>query len=120
MPLSTGPDDLVWQALSRSLGADTLPLLTATPYEALTDQGRSLALRRLDELGAHLEAVKTRLTAVIAGPAPETPELRQDDFSSQEVGVATRCSVYAADSKIAFARDLAEPADRDAGGDAPR
>ena len=107
VPLSTGPDDLVWQALSRSLGADTLPLLTATPYEALTDQGRSLALRRLDELSAHLEAVKAELTGLIAGPKPATAQALRDEFSAHEVSVATRCSVYTADAKIAFARDLA-------------
>ena len=107
VPVSSGPDDLVWQALSRSLGADTLPLLTATPYEALTDQGRSLALRRLDELSAHLEAVKAELTGLIAGPKPATAQPLRDEFSAHEVSVATRCSVYAADAKIAFARDLA-------------
>jgi hypothetical protein len=106
VPFSDGADDLIWHALSRDLGDTTLALLTATRFDALSDQGRSLALRRLDELSTHIEAVKAELTAVIAGPAPTSTSARQDDFSPHEVGVATRCSVYAADVTIALARDL--------------
>jgi hypothetical protein len=106
-PFSSGSDDLVWQALSVALGASTLSLLTATPFDAVSDQGRSLALRRIDELSAHLEAIKSELTSAITGPAPASARDRRDDFSPHEVSVATRCSVYAADAKIAMSRDLA-------------
>jgi hypothetical protein len=106
VPFSTGSDDLVWQALSCALGASTLSLLAATPFDALSDQARSLALRRVDELSAHVEALKAELTAAIAGPAPASARERRDDFSPHEVSVATRCSAYAADAKIEMARDL--------------
>jgi hypothetical protein len=107
VPFSVDSDELVWQAVGRELGVDTLSLVCATPFTDLSDQGRSLALRRLDELSAHLEAIKAELTVTIAGPTPRSPRARDDDFSPHEVSVATRCSVYAADAKIALARDLA-------------
>jgi hypothetical protein len=105
-PWSTGPDTLVEEALRRPLGPDTLTLLEATPPSVLTEAGRSFALRRLEELSSRIEAIKAEVTAVIAGPSAPTSTSRADDFSPHEIGVATRCSVYAADRKIAFARDL--------------
>ncbi len=44
---------------------------------------------------------------MIAGPAPRSRQAKLDDFAAQEVAVATRCSVYAADARIAVARELA-------------
>src|SRR3954451_3886695 len=38
VPAISDPDDLVWQAIGRSLGVDTLPLLSAIPVEALSEQ----------------------------------------------------------------------------------
>jgi hypothetical protein len=102
-PAIADPDDLVWQAFGRSLGVQTLPLVSAIGFDALSEQGRSVALRRVEELLAHLSAVKAELTAVIAGPSPTNPDLRHEDFSAHEVSVATRTSVYAADDQISFA-----------------
>jgi hypothetical protein len=106
-PWSTGADTLVDQALSRPLGSDTLALLEATAPLTLTESGRSLALRRLEQLSARVEALKAEMTAAIAGTTPETERDRLDDFSAHEVGVATKSSIYAADRAIRFARDLA-------------
>jgi hypothetical protein len=105
-PWSIGPDTLIDEALRRPLGPDTLALLEATPPSVLTEAGCSFALRRLEELSTRIEAIKANVTAVIAGPTPPTSSSRTDDFSPHEIGVATRCSIYAADRKIAFARDL--------------
>jgi hypothetical protein len=107
VPFLESADDLVWEAVGRSLGVDTLPLITAAGFDGLSVEAGSCALRRLEELTAHLEAVKAKLTAVIAGPAPVSEAARRDDFSAHEVGVATRSSVYAADRRIGLARDLA-------------
>lgn len=101
------PDELVWQALDRRLGVETLPLITAAPLTDLSPAALSLTLRRLDELSAHLEAAKARVTALIAGPEPVTEAARREDFSAHEISVATRTSVYAADARIRLARDLA-------------
>jgi hypothetical protein len=102
-----GPDALVTHSLNLPLGANALALLTAADYSQLTDAGRALALQQLELLSSNIDAEKARLMAAIAGPAPISEQARRDDFSAQDVAVATNCSVYLADSKIAVARDLA-------------
>ncbi|MBV9870575.1 MAG: DUF222 domain-containing protein [Frankiaceae bacterium] len=104
---SLEPDDFVGLAINQGLSADALGLIAAVPPEQMSDAARSHALRRLEQMSAHIDELKVRITAAIAGPAPVDEAARRDDFSSHEVGVATKCSVYAADGKVAFARDLA-------------
>lgn len=98
--------DAVWLAQQKPLGPDTIPLLTAVPFAELTSTARSNALKRLTEYSAYLESLKADLTAAIAGPEPDSERARRDDFSPEEIAVATNSSVYAADEQIAFARDL--------------
>jgi hypothetical protein len=81
-------------------------LLTATPFELLSEEGRSLSLRRMTEYAAYVEGLKAELTALIAGPVPASLHEARDDFSAHEIAVATKSSVYAADRQIALARDL--------------
>jgi hypothetical protein len=100
------PDDLVVVARQAGLGPHTLALLTARPITELSPSARSLALARLTELQSYVEALRLRLVAAIAGPEPATLAERQDDFSPHEVAVASKTSVYAADTTIALARDL--------------
>lgn len=110
MPWSTGADTVAEQALDRALGSTTLALASATPFDSLSDGARSRLLGRLEQLSAHVEAVKAALTAAIAGPTPPRSQLGElrEDYSSHEIGVATNCSVYAADAKVGLARDLEE------------
>jgi hypothetical protein len=103
IPVPAGFDDWVHESQAQPVGDHTLALLNATPYELLSDEGRSLTLSQLDAVSTYVEALKVRLLARMAGPRPESP---CDDFSAHEVAVATRCSVYTAYDKIAFARDL--------------
>jgi Domain of unknown function (DUF222) len=100
-------DELVHEAELLPLGPSTLPLILSTPYDVLSPEAQSLALRRLTEFSAYVEALRTELTSAIAGPEPTTARERQDDYASQEIAVATRCSVDAADNRIGVARDLA-------------
>jgi hypothetical protein len=102
-----GPDALITRSLDLPLGPDAFALLTHTDYDVLTEAGLALALRQLESLSAHIDAEKSRLIAVIAGPEPASVAARRNDFSPQDVAVATKCSVYAADAKIALARELA-------------
>jgi hypothetical protein len=102
-----GLDDLVHEAQLTPLGAGTLPLLLATPPELLSDQGRSLGLHMLTKLSRTVDALRAEFTAAIAGPRPASRREAQDDFSPQEVAVATMSSIYAADRQIWLARDLA-------------
>jgi hypothetical protein len=51
--------------------------------------------------------LKAQLTAVIAGPVRTSLCESRDDFAANEVAVATKTSVYAADRQIGLARDLA-------------
>jgi hypothetical protein len=101
------PDVFVTMAAEAGPGGQTLSLLAATPLTALTETGRSTALQELEKLTSHLEARKADLIAAIAGPEPITRAAKLDDFSAEEIAMATRCSVYAADAKIALARKLA-------------
>lgn len=102
------PDVFVRQAMQAGPDGQTLSLLAVTPVAALTAAGRSQALRVLTDLASHVAARENEVIAAIAGPAPTTREQRLDDFSAQEVAVATRCSVYAADAKVTLARGLAQ------------
>jgi Domain of unknown function (DUF222) len=102
-----GLDDLIHEAQLTPLGAGTLPLLLATPPELLSDQGRSLGLHVLTKLSRTVDALRAEFTAAIAGPRPASRREAQDDFSPQEVAVATMSSAYAADRQIWLARDLA-------------
>jgi hypothetical protein len=97
-------DDRVWLAGQCPLGGNTITLLTAVPFDQLSPGARSHALQRLSELSGYLEALKVDLTAVIAGPAPVSKKARLDDFSPEEIAIATNSSVYAADAQIALAR----------------
>jgi hypothetical protein len=108
VPCFAGPNALVELAAERSLGVDTLPLIASQPFTSLGPRGHSLALRMLTELTAHIEALRAEVTAVIAGPKRPSRKERVDDFSPHEIAVASKCSVYAADTQIAFARDLSD------------
>jgi hypothetical protein len=107
-PIPAGLDDLVHEAQLAPLGPGTLSLLLATPPELLSEEGRSLGLRVLTGLSRSVEALAVEFTAAIAGPTPATLRDRQDDFASNEVAVATICSVYAADRRVWLARDLSD------------
>lgn len=89
-------------------GPQTLLRLVAVPFGELSDAGRSQALETLTRYSGYVDGVISELTALIAGPTPATDAARRDDFSAHEIAVATRCSVYAADAKVCFARDLSE------------
>jgi hypothetical protein len=102
-----GLDELIHEAQLTPLGAGTLPLLLATPPELLSDQGRCLGLNMLTKLSRTVDALRAEFTAAIAGPRPANRRDAQDDFSPQEVAVATISSIYAADRQIWLARDLA-------------
>ena len=105
-PLGVDPDVFVVQAAQAGPTLQSLALLAAAPVEGLSETGRSLALAELEKVTNLVEALKSALIAAIAGPAPCTRAQTLDDFAAQEVAVATRCSVYAADRKIALARAL--------------
>jgi hypothetical protein len=105
---SVDEDYLIGEALSRELGVDTIPLIDGTPIAVMSPRSQSLVLRRLDEFSTYVEARKAEVTAAIAGPRPTTAGDRLEDYSGPEVSLATKCSVYAADARIAFARDLAD------------
>jgi hypothetical protein len=101
-------DRLVDRAVAAGPGAAALGWLTAVPVKVLSEAARSRALVELTALSAHVAAVNLEFTAVIAGPAPKTLAGRRDDSdAANEIAVATRSSVYAADHLIALARDLA-------------
>ena len=100
-------DRLVDRAIAAGPGPAALAWLTAVPAEVLSEAARSLALRELTAMTSYVESVRTELTAVIAGPAPNTADQRcEEPFAAHEVAVATTTSVYAADNLIALARDL--------------
>jgi hypothetical protein len=107
-PLPADGSVLVVAAAEQPLGPQTFGLLTAAPVSQLDEAMRSHALRRATEFAATIESLRVELTAAIAGPEPASNADRLDDYSAQEVGVATRRSVYAADRDIGFARDLTD------------
>src|SRR5581483_3197429 len=101
-------DVLVEEAGWLPLGPQTLMRLLDAPFSQLSDSGRRSALQTLTRFSDYVDGLAAELTSLIAGPTPVTDEARRDDFSSHEISVATRCSVYAADAKISLARDLTE------------
>jgi hypothetical protein len=99
---------LIEEAGSIDFGLGTLPRLLTVPFAELSDAGRIRALEVMSRYSHYIDGLKAELTGLIAGPSPATPELGREDYSAHEISVATRCSVYAADAQISFARDLAE------------
>jgi Domain of unknown function (DUF222) len=108
LAVDTTADVLVEEAGCIAFGPHTLSRLLAVPFSELSESGRSSALQTLTRFSDYVDGLAAELTGLIAGPTPTTDETRRDDFSAHEVSVATRCSVYAADAKISFARDLTE------------
>ncbi|HWB66578.1 MAG TPA: DUF222 domain-containing protein [Mycobacteriales bacterium] len=105
-------DRFVLEALGGPVGAQTLGLLTVTPFGELSAAGRTHALQQLERLGNQLEAVKLELIAAIAGPEPGPDAAgreggRSEDYAAHEIALATTCSVYAAEVKVHVARELA-------------
>jgi hypothetical protein len=82
-----GLDELIHEAQLRPVGLGTLPLLVSTPFELLSEEGRSLALRRLSEYAGYLDGLKAELTAVIAGPVRTSLCASREDFAAHEVAV---------------------------------
>jgi hypothetical protein len=106
-PDDPGPDGADWvveMAANLGPGGEALNLLGGAHLPALSDSARVSALAQLTAIIAHAEAVRASYTAGVAGPRPEDP---REDWGSFEVAAASRCSVYAADAQVAFARDLA-------------
>ncbi|HEX3707214.1 MAG TPA: DUF222 domain-containing protein, partial [Mycobacteriales bacterium] len=97
-------DQPVDEACQLPLGPHTLALLTLSPVTELSNAAKAWALKRSSELISHIEAFRSELTAALAGPKPAE---RKEDWAAHDVSVATRCSLYAADRQVGFARDLA-------------
>jgi Domain of unknown function (DUF222) len=104
--LCTAGDELVELAADLPFGAHTMALLLETRLDDLSDAGRSLLLQTVARFVNYVEGYQAKVIAAVAGPEPATARERRNDFSPTEVAVATKCSVYAADDKITFARDL--------------
>jgi Domain of unknown function (DUF222) len=101
-------DRIVDYAVAIGPRGPALSLLTSVSPEMLTEAARSIALSQLTEITAHIESARHEMVVAIAGPRPATKsQRRNENFASHEVSVATTSSVYAADSMIALARDLA-------------
>ncbi len=96
-------DKPVEEAVRLPLGPHTLRLLQETPVEQMTDEARCWALRRAGELINYIDAFRVELTAALAGPKPADPA---EDWAAHDVAVASKCSIYAADRKVAVARAL--------------
>ncbi|MGN6475176.1 MAG: DUF222 domain-containing protein [Mycobacteriales bacterium] len=97
-------DDPVREACDLPLGPHTLRLLTTTPVGELSPAAKAWALLRAGELISHIEGFRAELTASLAGPKPADPA---EDWATFDVSVANKCSPYAADRQVAFARALA-------------
>jgi hypothetical protein len=101
-------DRWVEREVAEPVSSHTLAVLADVPAGLLSPAGRSLALRELEKLSRHVDALKAEVTAVIAGPRPVVnAHGRLDDFAAHEVSVATWTSVYAADHRVWASRDLA-------------
>jgi hypothetical protein len=101
-------DRWVSQVVAESVSSHTLAVLADVPPGSLSAESRSQALRQLEKLSRHIDALKAEVTAVIAGPKPViNAQGRIDDFAANEVAVATWTSVYAADHRVWASRDLA-------------
>ncbi|HWC34733.1 MAG TPA: DUF222 domain-containing protein [Mycobacteriales bacterium] len=113
MALAEPPDDdwfdvtADWPVLmAERIGpsGEALTLLSGCDPAGLSDAARVSALSQLVAIEAHLHAVRARYTVAIAGPPLEDA---RDEWTAHEIALAARCSVYAADSQIRLARDLA-------------
>ncbi|HEX3706665.1 MAG TPA: DUF222 domain-containing protein [Mycobacteriales bacterium] len=103
-PDASGNDWPVVMAEGMGPCGAALNLLAGVHPEYLSESARASALAQLAAITSHAEAVRLRLTAAVAGPKPED---RAEDWGAHDVAAANRCSLYAADRQIAFARDLA-------------
>ncbi|HVX68797.1 MAG TPA: DUF222 domain-containing protein [Mycobacteriales bacterium] len=98
------PDWPVLMAEGLGPTGEALNVLSGCDPAGLSEAARTSALSQLAGIDAHLGAVRARFTNAVAGPKRDEPH---EDWGAHEVAVSSRCSVYAADRQIEFARALA-------------
>lgn len=102
----TTADVVASHATLQPFGTETLGPLMAVPFAELSEEGRLAALQCLSRFSAHIDALRTELIALNAGPEPVDERGRREDFVAHDVSVATKTSVYAADRVVGLSRDL--------------
>jgi hypothetical protein len=96
-------DKPIEDAMRAPLGAHTWRLLNETAVGDLSDVAKAWALKRSGELISRIEGLRAELIAALAGPKPSDPA---EDWAAHDVAVAAKCSLPAAQRKIAYARAL--------------